>query len=303
MASASSSRLIALDSGTSKGEDCHSDAELHSEEDQSDKDNNDFDDLEQILMRSDNDSDDDEDDVLEIMGDKKKANWSPSKKLFSWYEKVSDLELSKDILDSLKEEFLANEEIQAHFEPPRFPQPLWNTVQSSQSDLLKLKTLYKSQENLFLAIKPLLTVAESCPKEMRPNILKSIQLICSSNLSLNRFRRLTLAPHLKPELRKQLLSLPIKHNSLFGEDFGKVTDSLIKDNSTIEKIINKKKTFKANNKSRFSSNSKPYENDRNQFFQGKSRNSFRGRGRGKRNFSNKNNPNQFNPYNPSNGSN
>ena len=65
-------------------------------------------------------------------------------------------------------------------------------------------------------------------------------MISSSNLLLNRFRRSTIAPHLKNELRKQVLSLPVTHDSFFGQDFCKATDNLVKEQSAIEKVVFKK---------------------------------------------------------------
>ena len=127
------------------------------------------------------------------------------------------MELPKEVISEISEEFKADEEINDHFTPPKFPSPLWTAVQSSSADSFKLKSIFKAQENLLLAIKPLLAVAKNAPKEDKSHILKSIQLLCNSNLSLNRLRRCMLAPHLKADLRKSLLAIPVNHNSFFGE--------------------------------------------------------------------------------------
>ena len=74
-------------------------------------------------------------------------------------------------------------------------------------------------------------------------LIESIQLICSSNLDLNKFRRVMVARHLQPHLRKQILKLPVTHNSCFGEDFSKATDNIIKEQSAIEKVIYKKPAY------------------------------------------------------------
>ena len=78
---------------------------------------------------------------------------------------------------------------------------------------------------------------ENCPKSVQDNITQSIQLICSSNLHLNRFRRATIAPHLRSDIKKNLMSLPVKHDCLFGEDFNKTTDSLLKEQAAFEKVL------------------------------------------------------------------
>ena len=190
---------------------------------------------------------------FEVMGNDPKPNWSPSQKTLDWFLAVADLDLKKETTAAIHEEYRSTEEIDSHFLPPRFPAPLWAAVQNSGSDVFRLKSLLKAQENLYLATKPLLSVAEKCPKELRPEILKAIQLICFSNLNLNRFRRNTVAPHLKIDLRKQLLQLPVKHDSLFGSEFSKITDNLIKENLAIEKILVKKQFSPMGDKSASSS--------------------------------------------------
>ena len=274
-----------------------------------DSDQNPNDLLEELLSKEDtdpsesekdDDSSDDDEDLL-VLGDDPEANWTPSKKLYNWYLKVADIELPKDILSGITEEFKSDKEVNEHFSPPKFPLPLWTAVQSSSADAFKLKSIYKAQENLFLSIKPLLEVAKNCPKEERAPILKSIQLICNSNLSLNRLRRCMLAPHLKADLRKSLLAIPVKHNSLFGDDFNKVTDGLIKENSAIDKIL-VKKTQKPSNfqKGKNNSNwSSKNDNSNKQPFRGpyRGKGSFRGRGKGKSPYYPPNNNNNNNANN------
>ena len=286
----------ALDSGTSNVGAGFSNTEYDSssgvDAEQVDPDDqDDLDRLEQIVSKSDppseveEDSDSDEDEDLTVLGAVPEANWAPSKKLFEWYLKVSDLELSKEVISDITEEFKADEEINNHFLPPRFPLPLWSAVQSSSADAFKLKSIFRAQEHLLLAIKPLLTVAKNAPKEDKAHILKSIQLLTNSNLSLNRLRRCMLAPHLKPDLKKSLLAIPVKHNSFFGDDFSKVTDGLIKENSTVDKILLKKPQKNSNHpKNSNAWGSRKDNSNRNPFRGGGGRRrGYRGRGRG-RNF-------------------
>ena len=227
--------------------------------------------LERLLCEENNE---DVDNAVEIdsedfnfLGAAAPASWKPSPKTLKLFLNVADIELNKDIIDKIKEDFKTDSDIETHFEPPRFPTSLWSSIKNSPADVYKLKSLFKCQENLFLAIKPLLASLEVCPKECQDNIIKSIQLICTSNLTLNRFRRATIAPSIKPELRKEILSLPISHNSFFGEDFSKASDSIIKEQSSLEKIIHKPRKFQ-----------KPH-SFQNQNFQVKS--SFRGKPRGR----------------------
>ena len=245
--------------------------------------------LEEILNRdsSDQDSSSHSSDEYEILGGSSKPSWKPSEKSLKWYKEVADLELKKEVLDNIKETFKTADDLNSHFEPPKFPSSLWTAVQTSSADTFRLKSLYKSQENLYLAIKPLLASLDSSPKEVRKNILTSIQLIASSNLSLNRFRRATLAPHLKPEIRKQVLALPVSHNSFFGEEFNKAADTLLKEQSAIEKVLYKKphKPSTSRDRPQFKQNARNF--DQPQPFRGRGKPSQRG-GRGKRgNFSRK----------------
>ena len=195
---------------------------------------------EMICQEGDYDESSEDDEEINVLGGPKKGQWSLSKKILEFYLKAADIELSKDIISSISEKFKASEDLESHFTPPRLPPSLWANIQSSHSDSYKLKYLYKVQENLFLALKPLLNCLSSVDKENKSNVIEAIQLICSSNLQLNRFRRTTIAPHLKIDLRKQVMALPVKHDSFFGEDFGKATDNLIKEQSALDKIIAKK---------------------------------------------------------------
>ena len=222
--------------------DSESESEANSETEVDDLEN-----LENILCKSDDEdhddhniSDVDDGEEYDILGGPSKSSWSPSKKALSFYLKAADIDLGKDLLNEIQQKYKSDEKLNDHFSPPRFPASLWSTVQSSQSDTFRLKSLFKVQDNLYLAVKPLLDCLDTADKESKPKILQSIQLICSSNLQLNRFRRATIAPHLKPELRKQVLALPVTHNSFFGEDFSKAADNLIKEQSAMEKVIHKK---------------------------------------------------------------
>ena len=113
----------------------------------------------------------------------------------------------------------------------------WLAVQNSSADSYKLKKNNEVQENVFLAIKPLLKSLDNCPKSVKNEITQSVQLIYSANLKLNRFRRATIVPHLKPDMKRNLISLPVCHDSFFGEDFNMTADSLLKEQASIEKVL------------------------------------------------------------------
>ena len=245
-----------------------SESEQHDEEDVNSE--NDFSNLENFLMEDCEESDrgsESSDEDLEILGGPQSASWTISQKSFDFYKKVADIELKKELIDSIKKEFQAHEDVEPHFAPPRFSPSLWSTVQSSKADTFKLKCLYKVQEHIYLALKPLLSCLDSVDRDSKSKIAKSIQLLSSSNLLLNRFRRSTLAPHLKPELRKQILALPISHDSFFGDDFSKATDSLVKEQSAMEKVISKKPLSQRLGNKNFSNNQNQKKFFRNDGFQ------------------------------------
>ena len=221
---------------------------------------------------SPHDSDSSESDEIELLGLPKDSSWNIPDKIKKFYLKASDIDLNKDVMDSIKEKYKASDDFEQHFIPPRFSSALWSSISSSQPEVFRLKSLNKIQENIFLSIKPLLDCMSEVDKSTQSKLTESIQLLCSTNLHLNIFRRTSIAPHLKPEIRKQILSLPVTHNSFFGEDFNKATDELIKEQSSLDKIINKKPVTQRL--------SKPTNLDQKKFFRAPrgGKNSQRGRG-------------------------
>ena len=179
--------------------------------------------------------------LFKIKGAPPPPTWSVPEGVFSWFSQVADLDLNKEETDKIEKEFKTSKEVSKHFSPPLFPASLWSSLSSSSSDSYRVKTIQSAQDPLCLALKPLLRALHLCPENIREDISTAIQLICSANLRFNRFRRSTLAPHLKPELRKQILSIPVKHDALFGEDFSQSTDSFIKEQSALDKALIKKK--------------------------------------------------------------
>ena len=101
---------------------------------------------------SSEDSQSDDDDAFDIMGDEPSPSWSPSQKSLDWFLKVADLDLKKDLITKIKEDYKGSEDIDSHFEPPRFPSALWSAVQHNHADVFRLKVILKAQENLYLSI-------------------------------------------------------------------------------------------------------------------------------------------------------
>ena len=196
---------------------------------------------------------------LTTLGAQPCPNWSPQEPIIEWYLNAADIELKKSDIEDIENKFKTSSDLETHFQPPPFPPALWELAAKNQHDLIKLKSLQKVQDKIYLAIKPLLDLIPNVDRDDKAKLTASIQLLATANLSLNRFRRTTLAPHLKPEMRKQILGLPVKHNSMFGEDFSKTTDNLIKEQAVIDKIVNKSK----NNFKNYKNNFKPKSHDSN----------------------------------------
>ena len=216
-----------------------------------------------------------EEENFSIIGAPSGTSWSVGPKVMKFFEQVADLELKKEDCDKLKEAMKPSEEVLPHFEPPKLPPALWQTISSnSPADFHRAKTIFKAQDYLYVALRPLLSALElSKDPTLRSHLCSAVQLICSSNLLLNRYRRASVSYHLKPDLRKQVLALPVKHDSLFGGDFDKSADIIVKEQAVINKVIQPKK-LPVQQRLGTRSNSKPAGNYN-------SRGGFRG-GKGKR---------------------
>lgn len=177
--------------------------------------------------------------VFPIIGGTAPPNWQPDDPVLQWFLKVADIDVKGEDFASIKEQFKHSEELSDHFTPPKLPEPLWrNILASSQSQAYRHKSIFVAQDYLFTAIKPLLSLlAETTNPEARNKITTSIQLICSSNLQLNRFRRATSALSINHDVRKSMMALPVKHNQLFGPDFTKSVEEAVKLQASTQKAI------------------------------------------------------------------
>ena len=191
------------------------------------------------VIDGDDDQDDSDDSDFEIMGGQKEGSWAVSKKVMKWFNKVADIELEKPELDELKKSFLPSEEEAHHFQPPKLPLSMWQNItgSSNHADAYRLKSVHKAQEGLYLALCPLLSALDSCEKSIRPSLTSAIQLVCSSNLLLNKYRRASVASYIKKDIRKHMLSLPVTHDNLFGKEFEKTTEGVLKEHAVLNKVL------------------------------------------------------------------
>ena len=115
----------------------------------------------------------------------------------------------------------------------------------------------KSQRLQTGAIMPLLSVLET----MRPSdpnqklVASAIQMLCSSNLQLTRFRQTSVAKFVKSDLRQPLFSQPVSHLHMFGADENESAEKVLKTQATsFNKVltnppITKLRHFKPNHSS------------------------------------------------------
>ena len=73
--------------------------------------------------------------------------------------------------------------------------------------------------------------------EAKEKLSNAIQLVCTSNLQLSLFRRALACPFINIDIRKSITSLPIAHDSLFGESFQKSVEDAVKLQSSTSKLM------------------------------------------------------------------
>lgn len=177
---------------------------------------------------------------IPIIGEHNSSKWNPPPNAFAWFRKVADLGISDEKFQSLDGMYSPPDSDAHYFEPAKLPPVVWDSVRQNKGSALKLKACHKAQSYVTSAIKPLLSVLESLDpldSENRTRLAYAIQLLTTSNLQFNRFKRAMAGPLIKREFRKIMLSQPVTHNNLFGEDFSKTSELAVKDVASTSKIL------------------------------------------------------------------
>lgn len=230
---------------------------------------------------------------FKVIGGPANCSWEVPKDVFDWYLKVADVELKSDDLKSLKDLYTPSEESSSHFCPPRVPPSIWDNLKSSSAETYKHKTCFSAQQCVYTAIMPLLSVLSSLDDKDSVNkdrITGAIQLLCTSNLHMNRFRRALASSSVKRDLRKSLMSAPVTHDNLFNKDFSKSVDEALKMRTATRKLL---QPYRSQSRFRSSGRSKYKQSDNrsyNKYYkdsdkEGSDAKSYRGktsRGRGNR---------------------
>ena len=109
----------------------------------------------------------------------------------TWYRKVADIDLKAETLQKISDAYKPCEDIALHFSPPKLPDPVWRNMKNTPGQQHHHRALFRTQQCLFSALKPLLSLLEvsQAKSEAQGKLTTAIQLICSSNLQLNRYRR------------------------------------------------------------------------------------------------------------------
>ena len=96
-------------------------------------------------------------------------------------------------------------------------------------------------------------------------------MLCSTNLDISRLHRVFATPFFKLEYKKYFLKLPITQQSLFGEDFDKLSEKVIKEQSSINKVLKNTSSFQT----RLYQSSRTFQQKQTNY------NAARGRGKGR----------------------
>lgn len=177
---------------------------------------------------------------LPIVSSETKATWSLSERSLKWFDQVSDIELKQDQIDSILKDFTPTDEVAEHFSPPLLPPSLWSRMKlESPYEMAKHRVIFKSQNLINSALKPLLSVLDNMDNS-DPNqklLASSIQLLCTSNLNLSRYRRSYVGKYIKSDMKQALLAQPVTHRHLFGSDFDSSAETIAKCQSSFQKIL------------------------------------------------------------------
>ena len=174
---------------------------------------------------------------IPVLSVKPSHTWDAPKKSFEWFKQIADCELSDADLETFLKDFIPSNDISKHFEPPKLPNAIWSRIKAqtfSSDEYLKQRSIMKSQRLQTGVIMPLLSVLET----MRPSdpnqklVASAIQMLCSSNLQLIRFRRTSVAKFVKSDIRQPLFSQPVSHLHMFGADENESAEKVLKTQAT-----------------------------------------------------------------------
>lgn len=176
---------------------------------------------------------------LPILGGVPPPTWTPNEQVLNWYLKVADIDLKGEDFQKISSAYETTDTLSEHFSPPKLPDPIWRNLKTMLGQPNHHRALFHTQEYLFTALKPLLSLLEenTSSPDSRDKLTTAIQLICSSNLQLNRYRRALAGSSINKDLRSSVMGLPVTHNNLFGEDFHKSIDEVVKLQATTSKAI------------------------------------------------------------------
>ena len=126
--------------------------------------------------------------------------------------------------------------------PPKIPSAIWSDIKTiSSAEVYKQSSCFKSQENLYLELKPMLSMLDSLAlKFEEPKLMiESIQLVSSANLQVSRLRRASTGPYIKRELKKPMVAiLSVAWWSIRGEIWKECRGHLQKVKRLLELLFN-----------------------------------------------------------------
>ena len=152
--------------------------------------------------------------TLNILEQERNDFWCTLDYILDLYKKISNIHLKDVIL----------------FMPTMSPDSIWSSIEVFSSDFHKQISLYDIQAKVFSSLKPQLSIlGSSKDDETKTKITSVTQMLCSTNLDMSRLHRVCAAPFFKREYKKSFLKLPITQQFLFGKDFYKWSEKVVKE--------------------------------------------------------------------------
>ena len=71
----------------------------------------------------------------------------------------------------------------------------------------------------------------------KEKLASAVQLMCTVNLQLNKFRWDMASPYVNKDIKKALMTIPVTHDNLFGKDIQKSVEEVVKVQASTSKAL------------------------------------------------------------------
>ena len=210
-------------------------------------------------------------DLMQLLD--KTPNWDTSSSIRKFIANTIDHPLPEEVIKRINEEFIPSADMEEFFTAPKMPRRLYKAMTKiKRKNILKTElTLYATQSEIFVAVKPLIEALRALKplgsqvSQAREHISVSLQGYYSISLEISKARRENVRPLFKEALADVLFTYEPSHLSIFGgESFASQVEKAAKeaklDLSWASFNPKKKRTFRQNspqgfgNRGRFNQN-------------------------------------------------